>query len=152
MLPYKLREWINPDKILWRPLCLNPAAIHLLKANRYKIDWVSLSSNPGAISLLEANPDKIDWACLSMNPAAIHLLEANPDKIWWDEIVAVPEAIHLLEANQDKIRGGLNWYDLSRNPAIFTYDYQKLRTNKLTINREVVEYVYHPDRVERLLE
>jgi len=102
-----------------------------------------------AYKLLEwINPDNIEWWYLSSNPEAIDLLEANQDKIDWRELSMNPVAIHLLEANQDKI----DWDEFSHNPAIFTYDYQKLRTNKLTINREVVEYVYHPDRVERLLE
>ena len=59
-----------------------------------------------------------------------------------------PAAIGLLEANQDKIR----WDILSRNPAIIVYDYDQMRTNKLTLNREVIEYCYHPDRVEQYLE
>ena len=56
---YKLRDWINLDKI----------------------DWVCLSKNPNAIHLLEQNPEKINWAYLSINSNAIHLLEKNLDKI-----------------------------------------------------------------------
>jgi hypothetical protein len=78
---YKLRDWIDSDKLDWPGLSTNPAAIHLLEEHPYKIDWYSLSRNPAAIHLLEANLDKIYWPGLSMNPAAIHLLEANLDKI-----------------------------------------------------------------------
>jgi hypothetical protein len=39
---------------------------------------------------------------------------------------------------------------LLNNPAIFDYD--QMRTNHIIFNRELIEYVYHPDRVERLLE
>ena len=62
--PYKLRDWIDIDKI----------------------DWTWLSSNPNAIHLLEENQDRIDWNFLSMNPNAIHLLEQNIDKIDWKEL------------------------------------------------------------------
>ena len=102
-----------------------------------------------AYKLLEwINPDKIDWRWLSHQPKAIRLLEANPEKINWDQLSRNPSAIHLLEANQDKI----HWYRLHNNPAIFTYDYDQLRVNKLALNREAIEYCYHPDRVEQYLE
>ena len=65
----KLLDWINIDKLHWRALSKNPAAIHLLEANPDKIDWSLLSSNPAAIHLLKANQDKIDWWVLSSNPA-----------------------------------------------------------------------------------
>jgi hypothetical protein len=64
----------NPNKICWRNLSANPAAIHLIN------------------EMLEANPDKIDWGCLSENPEAIEILEANPDKINW---------IHFCFGNED---------------------------------------------------
>jgi hypothetical protein len=47
---------------------LNPAAIHLLEANKDKINWDRLSYNPAAIHLLKENQDKIDWDNLSHNP------------------------------------------------------------------------------------
>ena len=56
---YKLRNWINLNKI----------------------DWDCLSSNPNAIFLLEQNPDKINWIRLSSNPNAIDLLEKSYNKI-----------------------------------------------------------------------
>ena len=36
---WKLKNWINKDKLIWH----------------------SLSKNPNAIDLLNANPDKISW-------------------------------------------------------------------------------------------
>ena len=81
---YKLLEWVNIDKIDWRELSINPAAIHILEQNMDKIDWNSLSRNPAAIHLLEKNVHKIDWLWLSINPAAIHLLRKNVDKINWN--------------------------------------------------------------------
>ena len=44
---FKLKDWIDQDKI----------------------DWIQLSSNPSALTLLEHNQDKIVWTQLSENPA-----------------------------------------------------------------------------------
>ena len=48
---YKLRSWIPKDKINWKWLSSNPAAIHLLEQNQNKIYWLFLSHNPSAIHL-----------------------------------------------------------------------------------------------------
>ena len=68
---FKLKDWIDQDKIDWVMLSKNPSAraIALLEKNQDKIDWHYLSSNPSAISLLENNQDKIIWSQLSRNPA-----------------------------------------------------------------------------------
>ena len=70
---YKLRDWIDTNKIRWSLLSLNPNAIHLLEKNVDKIDWNRLSSNPNAIHLLEKNVDKINWCMLSENPSIFEL-------------------------------------------------------------------------------
>ncbi len=36
---FKLRDWIDMDKIDWKWLSMNPAAIHLLEQNPDKINW-----------------------------------------------------------------------------------------------------------------
>ena len=119
---HRLLSWISQDKIDWRWLSSNPAAIHMLEANQYKIDWFWLSQNPAAIHLLETNQDKINWCLLSQNPAAIHLLEANQDKI--------------------------NWYWLSRNPAIFELDYQAMSIERSAlIKDELLAIALRPERV-----
>jgi len=58
---YKLRSWIDINKINWDYLSHNPNAIHLLEKNLDKINWLQLSRNPNAIMLLEKNIDKIEW-------------------------------------------------------------------------------------------
>jgi len=107
---YKLKPWIQLDKIDWKRLSANHKAIHLLEANPDKINWKWLSRNPAAIHLLEANLDKVNWMWLSLNSAAIHLLEANLDKV--------------------------NWMWLSRNPAIFEVDVEatRQRSDRSTTN------------------
>jgi len=122
---YKLRDWIDPDKIDWERLSGNPApaAMHLLEQHPDKIHWYSLSDNPApaAIRLLEEHPAKIKWDWLSGNPAAIHLLEQYPDKIdWW-------------------------WF--SRNPAIFVYDYAAMRISKAGLHEELIQNRFHPRNI-----
>jgi len=125
---YKLRDWIDIDKIDWYRLSRNPNAIHLLEKHPDKINWYYLSNNPNAIHLLEKNIDKINWSCLSSNPNSIHILEKNIDKI--------------------------DWFEISSNPAIFTfvYDYEKMKSNmeKIGLSDELLMRVLDPDRLNRI--
>ena len=122
---YKLRDWVNIDKIDWNWLSMNPNAIHLLEKNVDKIYWYYLSSNPNAIHLLEKNVDKIDWNMLSCNPNAIHLLEKNIDKI--------------------------NWSGLSENPSIFELDYEALESRCNIFKEELMKKALHPSIIIRYL-
>ena len=45
---WKLRDWVNKDKINWKLLSFNQNAIELLKENKDKINWNNLSLNPNA--------------------------------------------------------------------------------------------------------
>ncbi len=58
---YKLRYWIDVNKLDWYYFSENPNAIHVLEQNLDKVNWYRLSGNPNAIHLLEQNLDKIDW-------------------------------------------------------------------------------------------
>ena len=68
---FKLKDWIDKDKIWWSQLSRNPSALTLLEKNQDKIDWSLLSENPSAraIALLENNQGKIYWSRLSLNPS-----------------------------------------------------------------------------------
>ena len=46
---FKLRDWIDIDKLNWNYLSINPNAIQLLKENQDKIHWNNLSKNINAI-------------------------------------------------------------------------------------------------------
>ena len=122
---YKLRDWINIDKIDWIMLSRNPNAIHLLEKNINKIHWYELLRNPNAILLLEKNVDKICWFMLSSNPNAIHLLEKNVDKI--------------------------NWSWLSLNPSIFEIDYEGLEKRCNLFKEDLIKRALHPSTIERYL-
>ena len=55
--PYKLRDWIDIDKLEWGCISFNPNSMHLLEQNQDKIDWERLGNNPNAIHLFEQNLD-----------------------------------------------------------------------------------------------
>ena len=81
------------------------------------------------------NAELINKACRVLNP-----------KIVWGYLSENPNAIHLLEQNIDKI----GWYLLSRNPNIFTYDYNKMKQNR--INSGITEglKVFQPQSLMRI--
>jgi hypothetical protein len=58
-----------------------------------------------------------------------------------------PNAIKLLEQNPDKI----NRFLLSRNPSIFTYDYNQMKENKKYLHEELISVVFHPKRISYYL-
>ena len=43
---FKLKDWVDKDKIDWSYLYLNPSALTLLEKNQDKIEWSYLSENP----------------------------------------------------------------------------------------------------------
>jgi hypothetical protein len=53
-----------------------------------------------------------------------------------------PEAIDLLESNQDKI----DWNNLSKNPAIFEYDYSNMSR---PFTEELMQNRFHPNNLDR---
>ena len=117
-----------------------------------KVNWNELSSNPNAIPILEKNLDKVDWWMLSGNPNAIPILEKNLDKVDWRMLSKNPNAIPILENHIDKV----NWDSLSQNPnadlLLIKLDYQAMKLNKKDVNRELVEQVFHPERLTRICE
>ena len=126
---WKLRDWIDIEKIDWERLSYNKNAIKLLEENKDKINWDYLSHNKNAIELLKKN--------------AIELLEQNPDKINWDNLSRNKNASSLLKENPDKI----NWYYLSSNPSIFELDYEKMRENNQSMYEDLIKEVMKPSRV-----
>ena len=50
---YKLRDWVDINKISWKLLSINPNAVHLLEKNMDKIGWTLLSQNPNAVYIFK---------------------------------------------------------------------------------------------------
>ena len=98
--------------------------------NLDKVDWDSLSSNPNAITILQNNLDKVNWRQLSSNPTAIHILENNLDKVYW----------YMLSSN------------LNAHLLLSKLDYQEMKLNTKDFSRELVEYVFYPERLMRICE
>ncbi len=142
----------NLDKIDWASLSENKNAIHILEKNLDKVDWSFLCLNPNAIHILEKNLDKLNWHFLCQNPNAIHILEKNLDKINWNFLCLNPNAIHILEKNLDKV----NWSILSVNPnaihLLTKLDTNKMKKNMKPFAEELVAYVFHPVRLNRISE
>ena len=72
------------------------------------------------------------------------------EKLIWHRLSENPKAIHILEQNPDKI----NWVGLSENPAIFTYDYDKMREymESTGIKDELIAYYYRPENIHKFME
>jgi len=86
---YKLKDWIDENKLPNYYLSLNPKAIDYLKNNPSKINWNSLCMNSNASNILLdiRNRNKLDWCCLSSNNnddiVSFLLKPENINKINW---------------------------------------------------------------------
>jgi hypothetical protein len=59
-----------------------------------------------------------------------------------------PNAMEILEENIEKIK----WMGLSENKAIFTYDYDKIKETNKNINKEIIDWYYHPLRINKWID
>jgi hypothetical protein len=152
MLSKPIYKFQYLDNVSWIHLSGNINAIPILQNNLDKINWYILSSNPNAIPILQNNLDKVDWVYLSKNPNAIPILEKNIDKVNWIQLSKNPNAIHILEKNLDKV----DWCTLSNNPnarlLLSKLDYEEMKLNTKDFSRELVEYVFYPERLMRICE
>ena len=68
-----------------------------------------------------------------------------------------PGAIHLLEhyfntALEEDTLDYTNWETLPSNPAIFTYNYKKMKEYKKELNESIIQEMYSPSRIANYLE
>jgi len=118
------------------------------KLKPHKLYWELLSNNKNAIELLENNPNKIQFTFLSNNDNAGHIINKNLDKINWNLLTINPSVIELLENNQDKVT---DWFYLSKNPNIFTYNYELLKKRISCFKEELIAVSCHPTRINKWL-
>ena len=164
----------NMSNIVWSQLSKNPnlEAIELLKGNISKINWWSLNNNPNGhmilkdyqnriiwalftcytndLTLCYQNLDKVDWFYLSTRPEAIQVIEQHLDKVNWKALAWNKNAGHIIRNNLDKFED--HWFYLSKNPYIFTYDYEQMMFNNMKFAEELIAYIYHPRRVFKYME
>jgi hypothetical protein len=83
----------------------------------------------------------------SCNENNLEIIKNNKNKIDWDYLSLNKNAIDLLKENQHKI----HWNNFSKNTAIFTYDYEKIRYKNQDLNYEIICKALHPKRMLRLI-
>ena len=130
-------------------MCQNSNAIHILKDYRTELNPEWISENKNGIKLIENNPELviIERLANNKNCLAMELFEKKFKELNYDKYKCVSSsyseddfyyyglmrnisgntnAIMFLEKHQQII----DWCELSRNPAIFTYDYNKIKEEK----------------------
>ncbi len=134
---WKLRDWIDINKLNWNELTRNPNAMFLLESKLEENVLGLLYLNPSTYYLLKKdfiiedqyklgfflnfnNKYIIPWQNrrsnyeISYSQLAIPFFEKNQHLcLYWDVLSSNPAAIHILENNQDKI----DWDHLSKNPS-----------------------------------
>ena len=82
----------------------------------------------------------------SIDAITLLLLE-NPLQICWHGLShnKSREALQLLSENQEKIV----WKGLSENHHIFTYNYDKMRTNMLLFKEDLMKERFHPRNLRK---
>ena len=80
---WKLRDWIDEEKIDWYNLSLNSNAIDLLLKNRDKINWNNFSLNPNGVDILLENFDKIDLRKFAQNDNLPEVFDNIKNKLNW---------------------------------------------------------------------
>jgi len=95
------------DKIDWRTLSRNPAAMHIINDPKYNqcICWGGLIHNKNAVDLVKNNLHMIKqyWDIICMQPHLTDVIKQNKNKINWRFLSRNYNAIHILEKNIHKI-------------------------------------------------
>ena len=127
--PYKLRDWIDEDKLDIKGLSSNPNALNYI-INKYGEKSIIKTSMfhmlPNSLLILEKKIEFVghlqdNWTNLSMNPAAYNLIM---NKIDYDELSSRPPSY----------KNQLKWCFIPFNPCMLPI-IRKLRyTNKYNIN------------------
>ena len=103
------------------------------------------------------------WNELCFEPQAIYLIEMLIKKLIENQnlIENSIENVNLIEnpnvnlienPNVNLIENTINWYNLSSNPAIFTYNYSAIKEHFHPINEEIVKKCYHPKNLSKFEE
>jgi hypothetical protein len=112
---YKLRGWIDEDKINWEIVLRQKKAFQMSKKYIDKMFEQLIVPEPwqqsgiyereDIVPVLKKYPHKIHWPCLCQNrsPEAIALLQENVDKINWRRLADNPSAIPILEKHLDML-------------------------------------------------
>lgn len=109
---------INP-----RVLCINSAAIHIIKQyDKSLLSNLSLCGNYEALDFIEKNnlSNMFLTLCSNVNPKAMEIVKTNISKIkgiMWEILCANPAAIDIIKENINNIPDSLQiWRELCENP------------------------------------
>ena len=154
-------EWALPicaenlNKIYWEILACYEWAYDFVRSHLdindecNECSWMSLSSSKWAFDLLIERPDRIHWDCAIYNPKAKQLFSRHIDKVDWDFIDEIPD--WLLDIIGENL-GFIDWNKINMKGIQLTYPYDKQKKRIQDVRRELIEYLYYPDRVRAWIE
>jgi len=161
------------DKIVFKYLSKNPAAMHILNDPKYYkyIDWIEIIYNknahdivknnihmveqywpnickqPHLIDIIECNMDKIDWCVLSENENAVHILEKNIDKTYDISLRYNKNGFKLLLSKNHDFKNNLYYH---KNIVFEYFDYCEKNNIPFTLIKKLSEYGYTEKHMEFL--
>ncbi len=142
----------------WRSLIKPTCKIYplLMNFDEHIIDWSILNCNPSDNSVLEKTRDRLTWLYVHYEANHICLFERNPDKISFiftadinfDTGKAYIHNLDLFQKYKDKAtRNDKSILFELINRSILGYDYNSIKIDRKEINKEIIEYFYHPKRL-----
>jgi len=101
------------DKIYWRGLSQNPAAMHIINDEKYYhyIDKTNITYNIHAADFIQNNLHDIEWYDICIQPHLIDLIEKNQDNIHWNALSINQNATHLLKNNLNRIHNRMLYFN-----------------------------------------
>lgn len=128
----------STDELLLSKLLQTTDKIKFIKINLSKFrkrDYTNLFKNPNSTDIIKEylynlkSIEAIELQYLCENVNMIDVIEHNLDRMSNNEINII-----------------------INNPNIFTYQYEKIKYIKESINKEIIEEMYKPERISRFLE
>jgi hypothetical protein len=139
-------NWPKFPEVDWRFLRPNPYTSKTLELNLAKIEWSLLDGNPNDINMLDKNRDKSTWLYVNYETYGIYLFEQNPDKILWIHLGRNTGDLILKYKDKTTRKDKSIFFELI-NRSIFDYDYNSIKIDRNEINKEIIQYFYHPSRL-----
>jgi hypothetical protein len=110
--------------------------------------WAVMLGNSKNINIIKQYLDEEDEKNNEYGNDEIWLAMTDHIRETWSGACGNQHMIDLLEQNQDRV----DWTTLSRNPAIFTYDYEKMKENCLRFKEELMKERFHPSNLAKFRE
>lgn len=163
-MKYKLRSWIDEEKLIKDVLEKNPIHCDYKKEKKYDnslfINWLyenELSKDPNSIEYLDKNVNKINWSVLlSQNPRGYILGMKYFDIIpqhYKELLCRYVEAFEFVIERWDKIKGPRKWFYMCQNAKgiDFLENHQEhIDWYALSINPGIYEYDYKKESKKKM--